>query len=128
MFFTSAAFTTPLTVENRMSWLERGHLHTFFTGRISIHGRCHGLPRLNELSGVELSCFTFPRQTSRTEVLLSLTGRLAYIIVRGNCLLKVMGQEKCDYMFVLPSSIPNKLTAVWGAGGGRERKREMHLC
>ena len=46
-------------------------IHNFFTCRISIHGRCHDLPRLNEFSGFLLTCFTLPCQTSRTEVLLS---------------------------------------------------------
>ena len=69
----------------------------FVTCSISRHGRCHELPCLNEFSGVVVCCFTLSRQTSWTEVLLSWAGRLAQTIVRGNCLFKVMGQQKCDY-------------------------------
>ena len=72
-------------------------IHNFFTCRISTHGRCHDLPRLNEFSGVVLSCFTLSRQTGWTEVLLSWTGRLAQTTVRGSCLFKVKGREKCEY-------------------------------
>ena len=67
--------------------------HTFFTCRISSHGRCHDLPCLNEFSEVVPSCFARSRQTSWTEVLLSWTGRLAQTTARGSCLFKVMGQE-----------------------------------
>ena len=63
---------------------------------ISMHGCCHDLPWLNEFSGVVLSCVTLSRQTIGTEVLLSLTGRLAKTVVQGNCLFKVMGQEQCE--------------------------------
>ena len=51
-------------------------IHNCFICCISIHGRCHALPRLNEFSGVVQSCFTLSRQTSWTEVLLSWTGRI----------------------------------------------------
>ena len=36
--------------------------------RVSVHGRCHVLSRLNELSGVAMSCLTLSRQTSWTEM------------------------------------------------------------
>ena len=68
-----------------------------FTRRFSMHGRCHNSPRLNEFSGVILSCFALYRQTSWTEVLLSCTGRLAQTIVQGNCLFEVVGQGKCEH-------------------------------
>ena len=76
-------------------------IHNLFTGCISMHGRCHDLPWLNEFSGVVLTSFMLSRQTSWTEVLLSWRGRLAQTIVRGNCLFKVTGQEKCEYTMTM---------------------------
>ena len=39
-------------------------VHNLFSCRVSMRRRSHDLPRLNEFSGVVLSCFTLSRQTS----------------------------------------------------------------
>ena len=69
------------------------YVHHFFTCRVSVHWRCHDLPRLNEFSGVVSSCFPLSRRTSWTEVLFSWTGRLAQTVSQGNRFFKVLGQE-----------------------------------
>ena len=41
---------------------------TFFTCRVSMHGRCQGLLWLSEFSDVVLSCFTLSHYTIFTEI------------------------------------------------------------
>ena len=50
-------------------WL--GSKHQLTNCRIPMHGRCHGLPCLNEFSSVVLSYFTLSRQTTWKEMLVT---------------------------------------------------------
>ena len=80
-------------------WVGGGLIQNSFASRISIRGRCPDLPCLNEFSDVVVpSCFKLSHQTSWTAELFSGTGRLAQTTVQGNCLFKVMGQEKCEFV------------------------------
>ena len=65
-----------------------------------MHGYRHVLPRLNEFIGVVLSCSTHSRFDCLNGSITHTTGRLAYTIVQGNCLFKVMEQEACQYYTV----------------------------
>ena len=51
---------------------------------------------LTEFSGAVLSCITLSRWDCLLKSIAYTTEKLAYTCVRGNCLLKVMGQEACQ--------------------------------
>ena len=65
----------------------------------SLHGCCHDLPYLKEFSGVALSKSELYHAFSPDLLNGSVTqpnGKTHSDHCEGNCLLKVMGQEKCD--------------------------------
>lgn len=93
-------------------------INTFFTCNVSLDGRCHVRPWLNELSGVVLTSFTLSsRSTVLREVSLKQTGRLVQPLpVPGNSVFSVMGQETCEETSVLRRLLQSGKTSklkVW---------------
>ena len=67
-------------------------IRSFFTCRISMHGRCHDLPCLNEFSGVVPGCFTLSRRLVKRKKT-QLNGKTrSNQFVKSNCLFKVLGR------------------------------------